>query len=309
MASLLQDEEEIFKVPEDIVESNTEHKYNVVITTITGREYEINILYNMLQRSWRPSGNMEIHSFGKEIYLIHFELGCDYNTVITKSPWVLNEDLLLLEICNPEKLPHEYEFKYADFSIQIYGLSMSNQKIKMVEFIASKIGVPYPINPSEQAKWGGFARVRVKIDITQPIRQELTFTLPSKKKCTVSLRYERLPRVCFFCCRFGHIMKQCPELSKECEKLGFFSPETFMEKMQDIKLSRITEEVNANFKPKILQSRQPARTNPEVPKTSNDPDKEKVTTPTSQPTIQQNKKHTFPSSTKNSSTVPDPPRN
>ncbi|XP_026458974.1 uncharacterized protein LOC113359579 [Papaver somniferum] len=210
MASLLKEDDLIFEVPDDVVEACDDHKYTLIITTITRREYGLNILYNMLQRSWRPSGCIEISSFSQAIYKVKFELGCDCNNVIMRSPWGLNEDLLLLEVCDPDKLPHEYEFQYTDFTVKVHGLSMSNQKIKMVEFIASKIGISYPILVLEQAKFGSFARVRVKIDVTQPIRRELSFLLPSKKKCTVNLRYERLPKVYFFCGRFGHIMKLCP---------------------------------------------------------------------------------------------------
>lgn len=256
MASLLHIEEKEYEVPADLTEARNEHKYSLVITTITRREYVINIFYNMLQRSWQPSGNIEISSFGKAVYLVYFGLGCDYNTVITRSPRGLNEDLLLLEKCDPDKIPEEYEFKYADFTVQVHGLPMSSQTTKIVEFVASKIGFPYPINPSEQTKWRSFARVRVKVDVTEPIRQELVFTLPSKKKCKAKLRYERLHKVCFFCGRFGHIMKQCPDLSRECEKLGFFSPETFMEKMQDMKVARFTEEINVNYWTRITQFNQ-----------------------------------------------------
>ncbi|XP_026396138.1 uncharacterized protein LOC113290770 [Papaver somniferum] len=234
MAALLHNEEEDFEVPNDIVESQTSQKYSLVITTIIIREYGLNIHYNILHRSWRPSGIIEVASFGKAIYLVHFELGCDYNSVITISPWGLNEDLLLIELYDPDKLPAEYEFKFVDFTVQIHGLPRSVQTIKMVEFIASKIGTPYHISESEQAKYGSFAKVRVKMDITASIRQELNLTLPSKKKCKAKLRYERLHRVCFYCGKFGHIMKQFPDISKECEKMGFFSPEVFMEKMQDM---------------------------------------------------------------------------
>ncbi|XP_026429938.1 uncharacterized protein LOC113326415 [Papaver somniferum] len=138
---------------------------------------------------------MEILSFRKFIYLVHFALGCDYNTVLTRSPWTLNEDLFFMETCDPDKLLEEYEFKFADFTIHIHGLPMSAQTIKMVDFIAGKIGTTYPITSSEHALWGSVARVRVRMDVTEPVRQELNFTLLSKKKCKAMLRHERLSRV------------------------------------------------------------------------------------------------------------------
>ncbi|KAI3871160.1 hypothetical protein MKW98_015060 [Papaver atlanticum] len=55
-------------------------------------------------------------------YKVRFGLGCDYNLVLTKSPWSINEDRMLMEVYDPDKLPQEYEFKYADFTNwQLFG--------------------------------------------------------------------------------------------------------------------------------------------------------------------------------------------
>lgn len=49
---------------------------------------------------------------------------------------------MLVEIYDPDKLSHQYEFKYADFTIQVHGTPMSPQNITMMEFIASKVRDP-----------------------------------------------------------------------------------------------------------------------------------------------------------------------
>lgn len=96
--SLLKEDDLIFEVPDDVATPSEEHKHTLISTAITRREYGLIILYNMLQRWWRPPRGIEVSSFGQAIYIVKFELGCNYNNVILRSPWGLNEDILIMEV-------------------------------------------------------------------------------------------------------------------------------------------------------------------------------------------------------------------
>lgn len=67
---------------------------------------------------------------------------------------------------------------------------------KVVTFLASQFGTPYPIPKGESLK---YARVRVKIDITKKLQKSISVTLPSKKVIEAQLGYEKLPKLCFYC--------------------------------------------------------------------------------------------------------------
>ncbi|XP_026416182.1 uncharacterized protein At4g02000-like [Papaver somniferum] len=235
-------------LPEDFNEEKTDSKYCIVAKVINGRQYGLGILHNILQRAWRPSGDITVSDFGLGIYMIKFALRCDYFAVIEGSPWSINNDLLLFELCEPGKLPSEYTFQHAVFTIQIHGLPINHINEKTVSHIAARLGTPLPSKQGESVKWGKYARVRVKLDITKSIRQKIKVTLPSKKVVEIDLRYEKLPRLCFYCGLFGHLVKQCPILSRKLEGLEIDLEQGFEQKAKELKLARFTEDIQANFR-------------------------------------------------------------
>ncbi|KAI3993716.1 hypothetical protein MKX01_002729, partial [Papaver californicum] len=78
-----------------------------------------------------------------------------------------------------------------------------------------QFGSPYPFPKGESLKWSRFARVGVKVDITKKLPKYIRVTLPSKKIIEAHLRYEELPKLCYYCGFFGHLMRQCPTLCKQ----------------------------------------------------------------------------------------------
>ncbi|TXG57107.1 hypothetical protein EZV62_018420 [Acer yangbiense] len=57
---------------------------------------------------------------------------------------------------------------------------------------------------------GKFLRVRVRIDISKPLRRCLRVDILCDKLETIMLlRYERLPNICFKCGRIGHTTNEC----------------------------------------------------------------------------------------------------
>ena len=52
-------------------------------------------------------------------------------------------------------------------------------------------------------------RVRVLIDITQPLCQGRVICLEDDKELWVSFKYERLPNLCYWCGRLTHNDRDC----------------------------------------------------------------------------------------------------
>ncbi|KAK2651316.1 hypothetical protein Ddye_018805 [Dipteronia dyeriana] len=56
-----------------------------------------------------------------------------------------------------------------------------------------------------------FLRVRVNIDISQPLKRALKVGVEdSDEMATIVVRYERLPELCFHCGILGHPFHECP---------------------------------------------------------------------------------------------------
>ncbi|XP_026383405.1 uncharacterized protein LOC113278897 [Papaver somniferum] len=172
---------------------------------------------------------------------------CDLEAVLMGT-WSIHDDLMSLQRCVEDLLPEEYDFRFVYFWLQFHGLPISMMNITKVTKLAQRIGTTKPITEEDATKWGRFARARVLIDTTQPLPRDFIITLASKKKRTVQIKYEKLPRVCYFCGFFGNQMKQCPSLSKVLEDNNI-PPKDFSSKMSDPKPARYSDFLHANFKP------------------------------------------------------------
>ncbi|XP_026425214.1 uncharacterized protein LOC113321518 isoform X2 [Papaver somniferum] len=226
--------EDIIKRMSNLMDKNKELEYEeeetqeecllewrrcLVFKLVTGRGHAFFILKEMLLKAWKTSGDFSLSDLGNNIYKIRFENLCDMEAVLKSSPWALNNELMVIERCDDDLLPKEYEFKYVWFWIQIHGLPISMLNNKKIYNMAKKFGNPQNITDEDAAKWGKYARIRVRIDITKPLPKEMKVTFASKKIRTNQFRYEKLPKLCYFCGLFGHAMKQCPVLSSSIEKL------------------------------------------------------------------------------------------
>ena len=62
---------------------------------------------------------------------------------------------------------------------------------------------------SKEANGGNFLRVRVSIDLSLPLCRGRLVSLKNEKQTWISLRYERLPNLCYWCRRLTHDDKDC----------------------------------------------------------------------------------------------------
>ena len=82
----------------------------------------------------------------------------------------------------------------------------------MIKSLASTMGEFIYVEPKSQDFEGNFARVRIKIDVTKPLKNVVSLVI--KKKDTVQrvifrVKYERLPDWCALCGYMGHLFKEC----------------------------------------------------------------------------------------------------
>nr|DAD30086.1 TPA_asm: hypothetical protein HUJ06_031554 [Nelumbo nucifera] len=84
----------------------------------------------------------------------------------------------------------------------------------MVVNIASIIGNPKSPPLEEAEKWCKYARMRVTINVDNPLPNKVSVTLLNNVDIEVTVRYEQLSRLCFFCGRLGHDEQGCSILSE-----------------------------------------------------------------------------------------------
>lgn len=54
-----------------------------------------------------------------------------------------------------------------------------------------------------------YFRIRLKVDISKPLRRLMYITIENNERVMDTFRYERLPKLCFKCGRIGHLRQEC----------------------------------------------------------------------------------------------------
>ncbi|TXG60181.1 hypothetical protein EZV62_014754 [Acer yangbiense] len=81
---------------------------------------------------------------------------------------------------------------------------------RTAKWLAEQIGEVVEIPSDSRECWEKFMRVRIRIDISKPLKRWLRLKLEKSEGITmVTLKYERLPEFCFACGRIGHGIMEC----------------------------------------------------------------------------------------------------
>ncbi|KAL4324249.1 hypothetical protein GQ457_11G027500 [Hibiscus cannabinus] len=131
--------------------------------------------------------------------------------VLKRRPWVVHGDLFSIEAYNPAWCTDDYDFTNMAIWARVYKLPMRAMNIEMGLRLGGCIGKALDIDHRiEGGNMGDFLRVRVQVDIKKPLhRCVLLSNGHGKQHSTCPLRYERLPRFCFFCGIVGHKLSTC----------------------------------------------------------------------------------------------------
>lgn len=81
---------------------------------------------------------------------------------------------------------------------------------KVGRLVGEQIGIVEEVEGvPDGVVWGEFLRIRVKIDITQPLMRDTHVDLGPLGVFWVRFAYERLPNFCYGCGKVGHQYKDC----------------------------------------------------------------------------------------------------
>ncbi|KAL5854486.1 hypothetical protein ACOSQ4_004288 [Xanthoceras sorbifolium] len=81
---------------------------------------------------------------------------------------------------------------------------------KVARLIAEEVGtiVDFPMDSKDL--WGKFLRIKVRIDITKPLKRGIRMRLENfDTMITALIKYERLPDFCYGCGFIGHSVREC----------------------------------------------------------------------------------------------------
>ncbi|OMO81698.1 Zinc finger, CCHC-type [Corchorus capsularis] len=122
-----------------------------------------------------------------------------------------DESHLMLKEWPVDAILEEIDFTLSEFWVQVHNLPLAY----MTKANAEKIAATFPglveldFDSEEPVRWNGVLRMKVKVNVEDPLKTGFYLQRKYKPSSWVSFKYERLPDFCFHCGRLGHVNKDC----------------------------------------------------------------------------------------------------
>nr|XP_020158680.1 uncharacterized protein LOC109743997 [Aegilops tauschii subsp. strangulata] len=134
----------------------------------------------------------------------------DWEHVMEEGPWQFKGKAVVLAPYDGFTKPSTIELKTIDIWMQIHDLPDSF--FSKIKALSSTIGEFIYAEPKSHDFEGNFARVRLRIDVTKPLKNAVSLVIRKKdalERVIFRVKYERLPDWCAVCGYLGHLFKEC----------------------------------------------------------------------------------------------------
>ncbi|KAL5776325.1 hypothetical protein ACOSP7_009251 [Xanthoceras sorbifolium] len=209
--SLSEDDGPVLDIAEDVQADGIRSVEQCLVGKILSRR-KVNreAFRGTIEQIWGTVGQMDIEMVGDNVFVFHFQSLEDKAMVWARGPWHFDKNLIVLEKPVGPGAISELKFKYSEFWIHIYNIPLACMNCKVARLIAEEVGtiVNFPIDSKDL--WGKFLRIKVRIDITKPLKRGIRLRLANfDTMITALIKYERLPDFCYGCGFIGHSFREC----------------------------------------------------------------------------------------------------
>uniref|UniRef100_A0A2N9I5D1 Reverse transcriptase domain-containing protein n=1 Tax=Fagus sylvatica TaxID=28930 RepID=A0A2N9I5D1_FAGSY len=187
----------------------------------TRRTINVEAVARTFKPLWQTKQSFSLQDVGENIVLIEFDDGSDLERVFLGEPWSYDKYLIAFHRVGAGIAIEELPFNRVDFWVQLHNLPILCMKKSVAETMGKSIGeVLRAQTHEEEAGNGRCMRIRVRVDISKPLRRGHRIGLAHGGEGWVSFQYERLPNFCYWCGIPTHGEKDCEDWlnSTEAEK-------------------------------------------------------------------------------------------
>jgi 14-3-3 protein epsilon len=159
---------------------------------------------------WRPVKGVKIKEATTGLFLFQFAHALDMEAVLQGGPWAFNNQMLILERVQLGVQIENIPLHHVDFWVQVHNLPTGLMAERVGKTLANFIGsfVEYDKN-NTGSFWREYMRIRVRVDIRQPLKKDTKVKNQGGSWCTVNFKYEKLGVFCFVCGLLGHGENRC----------------------------------------------------------------------------------------------------
>jgi 14-3-3 protein epsilon len=209
--SLHKEEEEGFCFDfEDEEDDQVDLRWCLIGRFLCDRSIHFNSMKVRMADLWKPVKGVTIKEAQARKFLFHFNHPLDMEAVIKGGPWTFDNNMLILERAQLGMQLEHIPLHHVNMWVQVHDLPMGFMKEKVGIKLANYIGVFVEYDKNNNSSfWRQHMRIRVKIDVRNPLKKETKVKDKEGAWCTVKFKYEKLGVFCFVCGIMGHGENKC----------------------------------------------------------------------------------------------------
>jgi len=185
----------------------------------TTRRFNSHAFMNTMEKIWNPRKGMEAKEIETNLFLFQFFHWKDLDRVLEGEPWLFDKNVVVLKLVTSAARPSELaqSLTHAPFWARIYDCPLGGRKEKKVRALAEAIGTTIKIDENCTKCWTKSLRVKVLMDLREPFTDEIALDTENGQVASLPVKYERLPNICYYCGRVGHVEKDCEAKDEDGE--------------------------------------------------------------------------------------------
>uniref|UniRef100_A0A803PC16 Reverse transcriptase domain-containing protein n=1 Tax=Cannabis sativa TaxID=3483 RepID=A0A803PC16_CANSA len=212
-------EREVYNLSNITIPPPRSVSHRILCRVFSKRSFNPKQLTNLISTQWKGRFEVSVSSYENDSYMITFGCEGDLRGVLSKEPWHLHNQHLIL--CTPSVLQNApfNSYTITPFWIQVYRLPFLSKSKSLAKVLRNLIGTFLEVyEDSLNEGWGPFLRIRVGIDVSKPLLRGQTVTFPwMNDELWLDYRYERLPDFCYECGIIGHVFDKCSEFLEKID--------------------------------------------------------------------------------------------
>ncbi|KAL9412274.1 hypothetical protein AB3S75_045822 [Citrus x aurantiifolia] len=163
-----------------------------------------------MQQAWRTNKEIKVESLGDNTFIFKLPSESEKKRILYGGPWHFDRSLLVITEPRGVGDVKRQDFTHASFWVQIHNMPIMCMDREIIKEIGGRIGEVQEVETDETGECiSPFARVRIMVNITQPLTKRLLLKSEEDGRISLRIAYEKLPEFCFCCGLIGHSFREC----------------------------------------------------------------------------------------------------
>ena len=177
---------------------------------LTKRVVNLEAIMRTLKPIWWSVQGFTGRDMGNNRVMFRFTDAADMERVLVNGPWSFDKYLILLKRIEDDQSFSHVEFDSCSFWVQIHDLPVRCMNSGVCEKIGKTLGRVEQVEDFAEGRGSGnYMRVRVNLDVMQPLCRGRKIWLGGDQDHWVSFKFERLPIFCYWCGHISHDDRDC----------------------------------------------------------------------------------------------------